>query len=49
LGQVVIFRLGRTTLLKRLGKTAYSRSDIEQMKRQLDSNCRCLLDAPHAM
>jgi AcrR family transcriptional regulator len=46
LGQVVIFRLGRTTLLKRLGKTAYSRSDIEQMKRQLNSSCRCLLDAP---
>jgi TetR/AcrR family transcriptional regulator, regulator of cefoperazone and chloramphenicol sensitivity len=46
LGQTVIFRIGRTTLLKRLHKPAYTRSDIEQMKRHLSHHCRWLLDAP---
>jgi len=46
LGQTVIFRIARTTLLRRLGKTAYTRSDIEALKRQLRVYCRCLLDAP---
>jgi len=46
LGQTVIFRIGRTTLLKRLGKPAYTRSDIEQLKRHLNGYCRCLLEAP---
>ncbi len=47
LGQSVIFRVGRTTLLKRLGKTAYTRADIEQLKRHLSGYCRWLLDAPY--
>jgi len=46
LGQTVIFRIARTTLLRRIGKTAYTRSDIESLKRQLRVYCRCLLDAP---
>ncbi len=46
LGQTVIFRIGRTTLLKRLHKPAYTRSDIAQLKRHLNHYCRWLLDAP---
>jgi AcrR family transcriptional regulator len=46
LGQTVIFRIGRTTLLRRLGKSAYTREDIAELKRQLCSYCRCLLEAP---
>jgi AcrR family transcriptional regulator len=46
LGQAVIFRIGRTTLLKRLGKSTYSRADITELKRRLSSYCRCLLKAP---
>jgi AcrR family transcriptional regulator len=46
LGQAVIFRIGRTTLLKRLGKSAYSRADIAELKHRLSSYCRCLLETP---
>ncbi len=46
LGQSVIFRIGRTTLLKRLGKPAYTRTDIAQLKQHLSGYCRWLLDAP---
>lgn len=48
LGQTVIFRIGRTTLLKRLGKNAYSPADITRLKRELNTYCRCLLDATQA-
>ena len=46
MGQCVIFRIGRTTLLRRLDQTHYTRTDIDSLKRQLDSYCRCLLEAP---
>jgi TetR/AcrR family transcriptional regulator, regulator of cefoperazone and chloramphenicol sensitivity len=46
LGQTVIFRISRTTLLKRLGKPTYAHADIEQLKRHLSHYCRWLLDAP---
>lgn len=46
LGQTVIFRIGRTTLLKRLGKTAYTPADIKRLKRELNGYCRCMLNAP---
>jgi AcrR family transcriptional regulator len=46
LGQTIIFRIARTTLLRRLGKTAYSPSDIAHLKQQLGHYCRGLLDAP---
>jgi AcrR family transcriptional regulator len=47
LGQTVIFRISRTTLLKRLGKSTYSCSDIVRLKQQLSSYYRCLLNAPY--
>jgi AcrR family transcriptional regulator len=46
LGQTIFFSLARTTLLKRLDKPAYNSSDIEQLKRELNGYCRCMLDAP---
>ena len=46
LGQSVIFRIGRTTLLRRLAEPAYTPSDIEQLKGYLAGYCRSLLDAP---
>lgn len=46
MGQCVIFRIGRTTLLRRLDQPAYTRTDIDELKRQLAGYCRCLLEAP---
>jgi AcrR family transcriptional regulator len=46
IGQCVIFRIGRTTLLKRLDQPEYTRADIDELKRELNIYCRCLLDAP---
>ena len=46
LGQCIIFRIGRTTLLRRLGQPAYTRNDIDELKRQLGNYCRSLLAAP---
>ncbi len=46
LGQCVIFRIGRTTLLRRLEQTEYTPDDIVELKRRLSSYCRCLLQAP---
>ena len=46
MGQCVIFRIGRTTLLRRLDQPAYTRTDIDELKRQLGGYCRCLLEAP---
>lgn len=45
IGQTVIFRVGRTTLLRRLDQTEYSAADIEQLKAQLTEHCRLLLGA----
>jgi AcrR family transcriptional regulator len=45
-GQCVIFRIGRTTLLRQLEQTVYRRADIDELKRHLNSYCRCLLSAP---
>lgn len=44
LGQTLIFRVGRTTLLKRLNQTAYSASDIEGFKRELAAYYRSMLN-----
>jgi TetR/AcrR family transcriptional regulator, regulator of cefoperazone and chloramphenicol sensitivity len=43
LGQTLIFRVGRTTLLKRLNKSAYSASDIEGFKAELAAYYRAML------
>ena len=45
-GQCIIFRIGRTTLLRRLEQPAYERADIDEIKRHLAGYCRCLLQAP---
>lgn len=47
LGQTVIFRIGRTTLLRRLNQTTYAPSDIEQIKSALSGYCRALLASAH--
>jgi TetR/AcrR family transcriptional regulator, regulator of cefoperazone and chloramphenicol sensitivity len=47
LGQTVIFRIGRTTLLRRLNKPAYTLSDVAQIKAALAGYCRSLLAATH--
>lgn len=46
MGQCVIFRIGRTTLLRRLDQPDYTRTDIDELKRQVGSYCLCLLKAP---
>jgi TetR/AcrR family transcriptional regulator, regulator of cefoperazone and chloramphenicol sensitivity len=43
LGQAVFFSVARNTLLKRLDKPEYTPSLVEQLKRHLSSNCRCLI------
>ncbi|MCU7843000.1 MAG: CerR family C-terminal domain-containing protein [Candidatus Thiodiazotropha sp. (ex Monitilora ramsayi)] len=45
IGQTVIFRIGRTTLLRRLNQTAYNRATMEALKRQLRTYYLALLDA----
>lgn len=45
IGQTVIFRLGRTTLLRRLNQAEYSAADIKRLKAQLSDHCRLLLGA----
>jgi AcrR family transcriptional regulator len=45
IGQTVIFRIGRTTLLRILKKRSYNKSTIEVIKKQLASYCLALLDA----
>ena len=44
LGQTLIFRVGRTTLLKRLNQNAYSASDIKRFKAELATYYRAMLD-----
>jgi len=45
IGQTVIFRVERTTLLRRLSQAEYSAADIERLKAQLSDHCRLLLGA----
>lgn len=44
LGQTLIFRVGRTTLLKRLNQSAYTASDIERFKAELATYYRAMLN-----
>jgi TetR/AcrR family transcriptional regulator, regulator of cefoperazone and chloramphenicol sensitivity len=46
-GQTMIFRVGRTTLLRRLNQPDYALSDIVQIKAALARYCRSLLAATH--
>ncbi|MCU7852730.1 MAG: CerR family C-terminal domain-containing protein [Candidatus Thiodiazotropha sp. (ex Monitilora ramsayi)] len=46
IGQTVIFRIGRTTLLRRLNLSAYSTANIETLKNQLRCNYLALLNSP---
>lgn len=43
LGQTMIFRIGRTTLLRRLNLPAYSKSEITRIKSALAGYCQSLL------
>ncbi|MCU7933108.1 MAG: CerR family C-terminal domain-containing protein [Candidatus Thiodiazotropha sp. (ex Codakia rugifera)] len=45
LGQTIIFRLGRTTLLRRLNQSAYKPSTIQQFKTQLSSYTLSVLNS----
>jgi TetR/AcrR family transcriptional regulator, regulator of cefoperazone and chloramphenicol sensitivity len=44
LGQTLIFRVGRTTLLKQLNQSAYTTSDIERFKAELATYYRAMLN-----
>jgi AcrR family transcriptional regulator len=43
LGQCVIFRIGRTTLLRRFDQADYTSADIDLIKHQLRAYCRSML------
>lgn len=47
LGQTMIFRIGRTALLRRLNLPAYTPADIAQIKATLSGYCRSILANAH--
>jgi len=47
LGQTMIFRIGRTTLLRRLNQSAYTPADIAQIKSALAGYCHSVLSTYH--
>ncbi len=46
MGQILIFRTGRATILRQLGKQAFSQQDVEQVAELISTTTLCALDNP---